>query len=197
MISKKEYDKIAGKWKGKVYQKYKKLVEKRLPIIEKNIDFFKGAKVLELGLNAGMYAWHLHSYVLKYTGIEVDKHYCKQARTALFGTKVGVVNKSFEDVNLNDFDFDLFLASYVLHHLNICEVQKLNNVFNRCNKIAIHTRSGDPLRYGHDEIGCDPLKWWKGSMIKLMLERHDFGIDFQLNKEGIFDGNYLILAEKK
>ena len=195
MISKKEYNRIADKWKGKAYQKYHKL-QKRLPIIERNIDFFKGAKVLELGLNAGIYAWHLCGHTQKYTGIEVDKHYYKQAQITLFKKNVLIVNKSLEDTDLFTLDFDLFLASYVLHHLNFYEDFKLNEIFDRCDKIAIHTRSGDPLRYGHDEVGCDPLKWWKGSMIKLKLEKRNFKIDFQLNKEGVFDGNYLILAER-
>lgn len=195
MISKKEYDRISKNWDGKVYQKYKKL-KKRLPIIERNIDFFRGGKVLELGSNAGMYGYCLAPYIAYYIGIERDKHYYKQSLKTLKGKGYVLINRSLEQIDLIGLSYDLFLASYVLHHLNFYENQKLNEIFNRCNKVAIHTRSGDPLRYGHDEVGCDPLKWWKGSMIKLKLEKRNFKIDFQLNKEGVFDGNYLILAEK-
>ena len=166
-------------------------------MIEKNIDFFRNAKVLELGCNGGMYALHLYPYVKSYTGIEVDKHYYKQALVTLNGKEVIVINDSFQNVDLIKLDFDLFIASYVLHHLNEKEIDKLNFVFEKCNKVAIHTRSGDPLRYGHSEVGYDPIPKWENSRIKKMLDNHGYKNELYLCSKNDYNGIYLILAEKK
>lgn len=165
-------------------------------MIEKNIDFFAGAKVLELGCNAGMYAYHLCPYIESYIGIELDKHYFQQAMITLEGKKTRILNNSFEDVDLEPLDYDLFLASYVLHHLNEKEVEKLNVVFKKCNKVSIHTRSGDPLKYGHDEMGFDPEPKWKNSKIKKMLDEHGYKNELFTCGKHDYNGIYLILAEK-
>ncbi|MGW8324091.1 MAG: class I SAM-dependent methyltransferase [Desulfobacterales bacterium] len=195
MIVKKEYERIASKWHGKIYQKYKKL-KKRIPMIMKNIDFFRDAKVLELGCNAGMYALHMMPYIKGYIGIELDKHYYKQAMITLEGKKTRIFNKSFEDTPLEELDYDLFVASYVLHHLNEKEVEKLKVVFEKCNKVAIHTRSGDPLKYGHDEIGFDPSPKWENSRINYMLDELGYKSNFFTCSKKDYNGIYLILAEK-
>jgi hypothetical protein len=84
----------------------------------------------------------------------------------------------------------------VLHHLNEKEINKLNVIFDKCNKVAISTRSGDPLKYGHDEIGFDPLPKWENSRIKKMLDEHGFKSELHLMGKHDYNGIYLILAEK-
>jgi len=197
MITEKEYRQISKNWKkgDKVYQKYNKL-KKRLPMIENNIDFFKGAKVLELGSNAGMYALCLYRIIAGYTGIEVNRKYYKQSKVTLEGKDVTLINEMFEFVDLDKIEFDLFLASYVLHHLNDDEIKKLNTVFERCNKVVIHTRSGDPFKYGHDEIGANPLPHWNTSKLKYMLKEHGYESDLQLTGKRDYNGIYIILAKK-
>jgi len=195
MITKAMYEALSSGWKGKIYQKWKKL-KKRMPMIKNNLDFFEGAKVLELGSNAGMYGYLLYPYLSFYTGIEVNKSYFEQSIQTLKGKDVILLNNRFKDVVLSRLDYDLFIASYVLHHLDEEEVEKLNEVFEHCNKVAIHTRSGDPLKYGHDEVGFDPVPKWENSRIKKMLELHGFKFRLILSRIMDYNGTYLILAEK-
>lgn len=195
MLSKVEYNSVAKNWQGKIYQKWRKL-KRRLPMLERNISFFKDMKVLEIGANAGMYGYFLYPAIKEYIGIERDEHYCEQFEITFRRLKHTLIKKSFEKVDLSVIKYDIIMASYVLHHFNIFEQHKLFSAFNECNKVAIFTRSGDPFRYGHDEIGCDPLKWWKGSMVKYVLEKLNFNVDFQLRKPDWYDGVYLILAER-
>lgn len=195
MISKKEYKTISSQWKGKRYQKWKKL-KKRMPMIKDNIDFFKGAKILELGSNAGMYGYTIYPYIASYTGIEANKNYFEQSLHTFKDKGVNLVNSRFKDIDLSKIDYNLFLASYVLHHLNKEEVAMLDKVFEHCNKVAIHTRSGDPLKYGHDEIGSDPVPIWDKSKIKGMLEKHGFKSELHIAGKYDYNGIYLILAEK-
>jgi len=194
MISKAEYKKISKEWDGKIYQKYRKL-KKRLPIIEKNIGFFKEAKVLELGSNAGMYAYLIYPVIKSYIGIEGNRSYYRQLVKTLHNCNAKIFNETFENIQLDKLNYDLFLASYVLHHLNINEIYKLETVFKRCNKVVIHTRSGDPLLYGHDEVGTDPLIKWKGSHIKYLLDSLNYNSTLQM-ADG-YNGNYLILSERE
>ena len=197
MLSKKEYKKISAKWDGKVYQKWRRLKE-RMPMFVDSIEYFKNAKVLELGSNACMYTIYLSPVISKYIGIETSKNYHKQALRTVANLKVPttLINGKFEDVDLSSLDYDLFLASYVLHHLNEKEVEKLNIVFKKCKKVAIHTRSGDPLKYGHDEIGFDPIPKWNNSKIKKMLDSYGYISEIHLCGKEDYNGIYLILAEK-
>lgn len=195
-MDKKTYKAISSKWTGKVYQKWKKL-KKRLPMIERNLDFFKGAKALELGANAGIHAFVLYHYIESYIGIECDKHYYDQSLHTLKGKeKVLLIRDTFENVDIESLRFNLFLANYVLHHLNEKEVHKLGRVFDICNKVAISTRSGDPLKYGHDEIGFDPLPKWENSLIKKMLDERGYKSELSIKGKIDYNGIYLILAEK-
>jgi len=197
MLDKTTYEILSSKWVGKVYQKWKKL-KKRLPMIERNLDFFRGTKVLELGANAGIYAFVLYHYVESYTGIECDKHYYDQSLHTLKGKKrVTLIRDTFENVDIESLDFNLFLASYVLHHLNKKEVYKLGRVFDICSKVAISTRSGDPLKYGHDELGFDPLPKWENSRIKKMLDERGYKSELSLKSKIDYNGIYFILAEKE
>lgn len=195
MISRAAYDKIAKKWKGKVYQKYNRL-KRRISLLEEHIEFFKGTSVLELGCNAGMYAWHLAPYTIKYTGLEADKHYIEQAKCTARSKDLNCtwMYDKLECIEPAYLDYDTFLASYVLHHLNEKEIQILEDMFKVCTKVAIMTRSGDPLQYGHDQIGQDPLPYWNDSIIKKMLDSLNYGNEFYYNK---YNGVYLILAEKR
>jgi SAM-dependent methyltransferase len=196
MITKKEYKKISSRWTGKIYQKWKK-IKKRFPMIEQHIEFFKDAKVLELGANAGMYAFLLYHYIKKYIGIEFDEHYYNQSLHTLKGKMdVTLIKDKFENIDIEVLDYDLFFVCYVLHHLNEKEINKLNVIFDKCNKVAISTRSGDPLKYGHDEIGFDPLPKWENSRIKKMLDEHGFKSELHLMGKHDYNGIYLILAEK-
>ena len=196
-MDKKTYKAISSKWTGKVYQKWKKLKE-RLPMIEQHMEFFNGTKVLELGANAGMYAFVLYHYVEHYIGIECNKNYYDQSLQTLKGKdRVTIIRDTFENVDIEALDFNLFLASYVLHHLNEKEIYKLNRVFDKCNKVVINTRSGDPLKYGHDEIGFDPLPKWNNSLIKKMLDERGYKSEMSIKGKIDYNGIYLILAEKK
>ena len=196
MLSKIEYDNIARDWQGKIYQKWRKL-KRRLPMIERNISFFKDMNVLEIGANAGMYGYFLYPVIKEYIGVEVDWNYCKQFKKTFKNLKATLIYSSFENLELRFVNYDVLIASYVLHHFNLFEQKKLTGAFDKCNKVAIFTRSGDPFNYGHNEVGHNPLKWWKGSMIKYTLENLGFSIDFQLRKSNMYDGIYLILAERK
>lgn len=199
MISKEEYERVFSKWEGKVYQKWKK-IKKRFPMLIDNESFFRNTNILEVGSNAGMYAVCLRDYFNKYTGTEADLHYHKQAKVTVreFDIyNVNLRNCTFENLDLDMVDFNLFIASYVIHHLNSRELDKLNIVFKRCNKVAIFTRSGDPSSYGHDETGHQPFSKWNLSEINQMLKGYNFVSELHLRKPKTYDGTYLILAEKK
>lgn len=196
MISKAEYNVVSRDWKGKRYQKYPKL-KKRLEAVERNIKFFRGEAVFELGSNAGMYGYVLYPYIGKYIGVELAKNYYKQSLLTFKKKEVKLINSSFKVLDLESFSYSLFMANYVLHHLDGEEVDKLDEVFNVCRKVAIQTRSGDPLRYGHDEVGTSPRAAWAGSRIREMLCSHGFGTELQLCGGGEYNGIYLILAEKE
>lgn len=197
MISKKEYKRISSGWNGKVYQKWPKM-KKRLPLLERNLEFFRGAKVLEVGANAGIYGWHIAKVAQRYIAVERNKSYFVQ----LLQTMSGIDNSDwllsdFEKLKLDAIDFDLFLASYVLHHFSAAEMIKLiRRAFVKCSKVAIFTRSGDPCRYGHGEVGRDPIPVWEGSYIKKELDLLGYKSSFHFREESVYDGIYLILAEK-
>jgi SAM-dependent methyltransferase len=180
MITKAEYDHLAKHWKGKVYQKWPKF-SKRMAYFEQFLPLFKGKKVLEVGSNAGMYAWHIAPLAAFYVGVERERHYFDQAKTIGLG-KATFYNMSFHGfLKHENVEYDTLLASFTLHHLRPKEVRELQCVvLPRCSLVVIHTRSGDPFRAGHGEAESEHLAMWKRSPFRAMLEAGGFEHEFHL-----------------
>lgn len=203
MISKKDYKIVSAGWVGKVYQKYKKL-KKRIPMLIEHLEFFKGERVLEIGANAGMYAWHFGVVAKRYTCLEVDKNYFNQLKCVskafdkgIYDCKYMLINDKLRYANIDFSEYSLLMMSYVAHHLDTVELDIIYHALKKINKVVIHTRSGDPLRYGHDEIDKNPLPMWNDCMVKGWLDKFGYESKFYFREEGVYDGIYLILAEKK
>jgi len=181
MITETVYKQIAARWKGKVYQKWDK-IQKRLPIFLAYLDVFRDKRVLEVGSNAGMYAYEVASVAKDYVGIERDNHYYAQSLVTAEYIKGSArfINTSFHGfVKNHQHQYDTLLASFVLHHFRPKELRELKEiVLPKCNTVVVHTRGGDPFKARMWQVGKDPLGEFEGSEFAKWLKELKFEVEF-------------------
>lgn len=145
MISKSSYNEISSQWEGDVFQNWKR-IKKRLPLFEKNIlPHLAGKRVLEIGCNAGIYAWHIAPIAKSYIGIDISENYIRQATiTAKYikGAPVSFIHSSLGDFAPGEDLFDAVFASFLLYHLSDAEVEIFEKkIAPRCDVLAVQIRA--------------------------------------------------------
>jgi len=145
-MTKKEYDIISANWKGKVYERWDRM-EPRLEVFKDFVGMLKGKDVLEIGCNAGVYAYEMKDYVNSYVGIEPTPLFYNQLmETAIHlpGDKMQFVNNDVKGYvgKLSDCKFNAFVSHNVLYHLSDKSLEILKaKIFPYCDVIITSIRS--------------------------------------------------------
>lgn len=144
MISKTIYNHISSQWEGEVFQNWER-ISKWLPLFEKNIlPHFAGKRVLEIGCNAGIYAWHIAQVARSYIGIDISENYVRQALTTakyIQGAPVRFLRTPLSHFAYNEAHFDAVFASFVLYHLSDAEIEIFEKIIaRRCDVLAVQIR---------------------------------------------------------
>jgi len=129
--------------KQKLYQS----PNRRLIIGTSNLDFLKGANVLDIGCNQGLHSLMLANRVEKVTGIEVTEGTYKRALcTQKHFTSLGYdsENVSFQHTELKDFeDFDginAILACCCVYNMNDANIERFIKILKQCDRVVYQTR---------------------------------------------------------
>lgn len=141
------YDQVIQEFEGEIYQKYSDIKD-RLACLARNIRLFRGRRVLEVGVNAGMSIWTIMKVAEEYTGIEKDISFFEQAKVtqgylAAMGT-TRLFKASLREYFQSDAprDFDSFFGSFILYHLDNEEIDLLRGeIFPCCDRVLFLTRS--------------------------------------------------------
>lgn len=152
MIDKKIYDEIKKKWAevGKIYQTWRR-IEKRMPILLRNVDLLEGKDVLEFGCNAGVYGYEISRIAKSYFGVDAGDHFIEQAK--ITKTYMENPNVDFQVGKVKDFikaelsrelqiPYNALFASYLLYHLSNKEVELLSRyVLPKCDVVLFPIRT--------------------------------------------------------
>ena len=145
MISESQYNEIAAHWDGEVFQTWAR-IKKSMPHFEKVVlPHLAGKRVLEIGCNAGIYAWHIAKVAKSYHGIDIGENFIRQAReTAKFiqGAPTTFTVSALRDFPVETENYDAIFASYVLYHLNDAEIDLFEKkIAPRADTIAVQIRA--------------------------------------------------------
>lgn len=145
MISKADYDKIAAGWEGEVFQIWAR-IKKRVPLFEKKLlPHLAGKHVLEIGCNAGIYAWHIAQVASSYVGVDISENFIRQAKVTaehIHGSPTRFLCTSLRDFAASREDFDAVFASFLLYHLSDAEVEIFEKqIAPRCDVLAVQIRA--------------------------------------------------------
>ena len=149
-MNKKEYKKIAKKWKGHIYQTWER-VGHRIQYFSKFVGEFAGKDVLELGCNAGLYGYVISKKANSYIGIDYGKTWIKQAQR----TAKCMQNKNgrFDPMKVKtlisllrkekfEHKFNALFASYAIYHFNDSEINGIYKyILPKCDLVIIQTRT--------------------------------------------------------
>jgi len=128
-----EWNKLAKKWSGKIYQKRNDRVKERMAFIKRNVHLFKDKTVLDVGCNAGLFALPTLTVCKKYIGIEKEDKYFKQLKIThkqVNDSKMEIRNCRFDDLYAPKKDHPEFggvILSRVLYYLSDADVAYLKN----------------------------------------------------------------------
>ena len=144
------YSKLRSKWKGQIYQNYRKSIG-RFYLINPVIDIFKDKDVLEIGSNAGLYSLKIMEVARSYIGIDKDKHFHAQAKITkkVLGTdNVEFVNNSLSRFVRSqirkeiEYNYNALFASFIIYHLNEKEISMLEEfILPKIEVAIIQTRN--------------------------------------------------------
>jgi len=143
-MTKDEYDKISVMCG--IYEQWHRM-KPRLRLFNDEIkNYFNNLNVIEIGCNAGLYAYEIAPKAKTYLGIEKSKMYYKQSLETLKHIKtknVTFINKSASQyMKYNSFEnIDIFMSFNVLYHLEDKELWLLKNkVLSACTMSIIQIR---------------------------------------------------------
>jgi len=150
MITKAKHHEISKKWRGKIYEHWKR-TEPRLRLFNTVVGLLKDKDILEIGSNAGIYGYEISKHSKSYVGIEESRHYYKQAlRTKRFidGDSEFINIKAIKFLKTNSRTFNAFVSFFVLYHLNNKEIDLLRkNIWSKCDVIINMVRiQNKPLK---------------------------------------------------
>jgi 2-polyprenyl-3-methyl-5-hydroxy-6-metoxy-1,4-benzoquinol methylase len=145
MISQQVHGAIAAQWAGEVFQNWER-VSTAVPFFERKLlHHLAGRRVLEIGCNAGIYAWHIAPVAESYVGIELRENFVNQAHITarhIQGAPVRFVHASLKDSAHAETGYNAVFASYVLYHVSDEEVKIFEKVIApRCDVLVVQFRT--------------------------------------------------------
>lgn len=115
----------------------------RLEIFKGYLDYYKGKDVLEIGCNAGVFAYEIAKHAKSYIGVEKDKDYYEQAMITakhINHDHCGFINGDVFSVPV-DLNYNAFIGLFVLYHFSNMEVAEWKNaILPKCDTVIIQIR---------------------------------------------------------
>jgi 2-polyprenyl-3-methyl-5-hydroxy-6-metoxy-1,4-benzoquinol methylase len=175
MISKQLHDEISSQWEGEVFQNWDR-VSSSIPLFEKKLlPHLAGRRVLEIGCNAGIYAWHIAPIARSYIGIDASENFIRQAHVTarhIQGAPVSFVHAALRDFKPGQADYDAVFASYVLYHVTDEEVEIFEKVIApRCDLLVVQFRT-------RKKRSVNSHNFMKARNVKALFDRA--GFDFRV-----------------
>ncbi len=160
MISKELYAELMKKWEkhGPPYAEPRRVMYRLTHFVKHCCPLLKDRKVLEIGANAGIFAYHIAEVADSYIGVEpankvrdpkkkkppkVD--YFKQAEithTYIKNPNAVFVNATISELcKMETVNYNTFIACFALYHFRDFELDLLKKlVFPKCDLVIIHNR---------------------------------------------------------
>lgn len=171
--------------------KYQKPKE-RLWIALRELPFFKGSNLIDIGSNSGIHSMVASRYCKSITALEKHPDHHKRAKRvkSYFAenipeydvSKVELCNKYCRD--LKDFDrFDAVLACCVIYHLSDTDLQAVTNILKNSNKVIFQVRPNK---------GRGPNDLWKPEKSVKYLEN----LGFKVTYKPVSETHPIVLGEK-
>lgn len=166
----------------------------------------KGWSVLDIGCNAGYYSFELAKMGAVVTGIDIDRHYLKQALWAvkLYGFQNLAIFKKMQIYELarNNFQYDLVWFMGVFYHLRypllaldivsritgklmVFQTMTLpgTDKFDDCQNVPLFKREvmnqmGWPkMAFVEHSLENDPTNWWVANHTAIIAMLHSCGFN--------------------
>jgi len=143
MLTKKLYRRIRAQWKGRIYSD--EWILPRVKILRKYLHYLAGKNVLEVGVNAGIFAYEITEHAESYIGLEKEAFYYAQAEkthnyiqnpdTAFFHCDLLTMPPALT--------YNAFVGLFVLYHFYPREIEVFRNtVLPQCDTVLIQLRNG-------------------------------------------------------
>lgn len=171
--------------------KYQKPKE-RLWIALRELPFFKGSNLIDIGSNSGVHSMVASRYCNSVTALEKHPDHHKRAKNVknYFAkhipeydtSKVELCNKYLRELS-NHERFDAVLACCVIYHLPDNELQMITKILKHSNKVLFQIRP---------DKGKGPNNLWKPEESMKYLE----GLGFRCTYKNVSKTHPVVLGEK-
>lgn len=172
MLTKKLYRRIRAQWRGRIYSD--EWVLPRVKLLRKYLHYLDGKDVLEIGANAGVFAYEICEHAKSYHGIEKEVLYYKQATKT---QRYLPSNKAmFHNCDLltmpADLSYNAAVCLFVLYHFYPPEVEVFKKVvLPQCDTIVIQLRNAKRKTIKNDcafEVPGNTTRLLKDSGFKIV-----------------------------